>query len=220
MARRTRAALTAALAIALLAGCGDDGGAAPGRAGTPTPAATGEPWFDEIAAAESAVRVGGAGTPCPLPVTFPVPKGWKPKGIDAPTDETGAEIFAALARRGGTTARCEVDGRRAGGGFLRVWTADQPTAQPRAALEAYVAGTRDAVGDTRYREVRVGGLDGVEATWVETSELLDEDERAWAVAVRAGDRTVLLTAKESLLAEPADLLPAYRLAVSGLGVTA
>ncbi|MGN9808930.1 lipoprotein [Micromonospora sp. BQ11] len=214
MARRTRAALTAALVCTLLAGCGDGG--ASGAAATPTPAATGEPWYDEITAAEGAGEAGGAGTPCPLPVTFPVPKSWKPKPIEAPDDEVAAEVFEALARRGGTTATCEVDGRRAGGGFLRVWIVDAPAAEPRAALEAFVAGTEDTVTDRQFREVKANGVDAVEGTWVETSKLLEEDDRNWALALRAGDRTLVLATGEGLLAERTDVLPAYRLAMSGM----
>lgn len=221
MPRRTTAALLAALTVTLASGCtaGDEPAAGP-----PAPAAIGEPWYDEITAAEADGEVGRAGTPCPLPVAFPLAKGWRAEAVElpaaAPTGgpeaELGAEIAAALGRRGGATARCEIDGRRAGGGFVRVWAADQPATAPRAALEAFVAGTEDDVTGQQSREVRAGGFDAVEATWVQTSELLGEADRSWALAVRADEATFLFTTSESLIAERTDVLPAYRLAVGGL----
>ncbi|MGN9775422.1 lipoprotein [Micromonospora sp. H33] len=223
MPRRTTAALLAALTLTLAAGCGRDDD--PAAAGSPTPAATGEPWYDEITAAEADGEVGAAGTPCPLPVTFPLAKGWRPKVIElpeatptgGPEAELGAELAAALGRRGGATMRCEVDGRRRGGGFLRVWTADQAGVAPRAALDAYLADTSvETAVDPKFRDVTAGGFAGVEATWLSRSELLDEESRGWAVAVQADGRTLLFTTNESLIAEPTDVLPAYRLAVGGL----
>ncbi|MFC4022164.1 lipoprotein [Micromonospora sp. GCM10011542] len=207
------AAVTLGL-LGLLAGCTGDADAPAGRpAGEP---ASGEPWYDEVAAAApSAGTTGGAGTACPLPVAFPLAEGWLPKPVEVPEGELGELLGEALASRGGATARCEVDGRRAGGGFLRVWTADQPAAR-RAALEAFVADGGETVTDQRFREVRAGSYDGTETTWLTTSSLTDEPSRHWALAVEAQGQTLLLTVDESLIADRTDVLPAYRLATAGL----
>ncbi|MEW2383106.1 lipoprotein [Micromonospora sp. NPDC047707] len=227
MPRRTTAALLAALTLTLPAGCGGDDD--PAAAGSPAPSATGEPWYDEITTAERDGEVGPAGTPCPLPVTFPLATGWRPETIEPPATapsggpeaELGAELMAALGRRGGATLRCEVDGRRRGGGFLRVWTADRAGVAPRAALDAYLADTAvETAVEPRFRDVTAGGLAAVEATWLSRSELLGEENRGWAVAVQADGRTLLFTTNESLIAERTDVLPAYRLAVQGLRVGA
>lgn len=151
--------------------------------------------------------------------SFPLPEGWKPKAVDAtPDDELEAEIVEALTRRGGATVVCEVDGRGQGGGFLRVWTADQPGAAPRNTLEAFVA-AEEGLTDQQYREVRAGDLEAVEVTWSARDELMEEDSRSWATAVRVDDTTVLLSVSESLLAEAGDVLPAYRLATGQLAAT-
>ncbi|SCL16884.1 hypothetical protein GA0070616_1146 [Micromonospora nigra] len=211
MRRRVSATVLAVLTISLVGGCADE----------PTPEAaaprsTGAPWHDEHTAGTGAGSVGAPGTACELPVAFPLPEGWKAEAVDAnPDGEIEEAIVEALTKRGGTTAVCEVDGREQGGGFLRVWTADQPDAAPRDALETFVA-AEEGLTDQEYREVRAGTFDAVEATWSATSELLEEDSRSWATAVRVGDTTVLLTVSESLLAEAGDILPAYRLATGQL----
>ncbi|MGY0006591.1 lipoprotein [Micromonospora sp. I033] len=214
-----RFAVLPVLALAALAGCTDEQAAPAGSTGHPagTPAAGGPPWYDEVAPAPAAGAVGGTGSGCELPVSFSVPAGRKAEQVTIPEGELG-EALGVLARRGGATARCEVDGRRAGAGFLRVWTADHPGTGPKPALEAYVT-AGEGVADPAYRTVRSGAVDAVEATWTSTSELTGDASREWALAVRAGDQTVLLTTNESLIAEAADLLPGYRLAVRTLAVT-
>ncbi len=221
MPRRTTAALLAALTLTLPTACTSD--ADEPAAGTPEPAATGEPWYDEITAAEPADAVGEAGTPCPLPVAFPLAKGWRAKPVDIPAPgptgdaetDLGREVAAALANRGGATVRCEVDGRRRGGGFLRVWTGADVA--PRAALDAFLADESvEKAVEPRFRETAAGAFTGVEATWVARNDLLGEENRGWATAVRVDGRTVLLTVSEGLIAERADVLPAYRLALGGL----
>ncbi|NJP32924.1 lipoprotein [Micromonospora thermarum] len=209
MARRTRAALLAALTVVLLAGCGDDD--AP--VGT-----TGEPWYDEVAAEEAGGAIGGADSPCPLPVSFPVPEQWKAEAVEIPTGEL-AEVAEALIKRGGATMRCELDGARRNAGFLRVWTTDQPAVAPRAALEAFVAAdTKHTVAESRYRDVKAGGFAATEATWLATSELIQQESRHWALAVQANGQTVVFTVNAGFK-EPADVLPAYRLATQGLAAT-
>ncbi|GIJ34685.1 lipoprotein [Micromonospora sediminimaris] len=201
MGRRT---IAAALTVGLLAGCGGTGEGAGG--------ATGEPWHDEVAAAAPAGTVG-AGAPCPLPVTFELAEGWEAEPIETsdPTDELGDAVAEALTRRGGSTVRCEVDGRAVVPGFLRVWTADGAGTPARQALEAFVTAEPESSGQ-QYRETRAGDLDVVEATWLSRRALTDSDVREWALAVTVADRTVLVEASSTSLGEPLDVLPAYRLA--------
>ncbi|MBL6275904.1 hypothetical protein JMF97_07000 [Micromonospora fiedleri] len=214
--RRSRLAL-AALAIGLLTGCG--GGAQTDTGEQPGGGATGAPWHDEVTAATASETVG-AGAPCPLPVTFGLADGWRVSEIKTadPNDEVAAAVAEALTRRGGTTARCEVDGRAVASGFLRVWTADDADTPARQTLEAFVAAEQKAT-DPQYRQTRVGDLDVIEASWLSHRELLDEDIREWALAVRAGGTTVLLEASSTSFGDPLDLLPAYRLARDTLTAT-
>ncbi|MER7417160.1 lipoprotein [Micromonospora peucetia] len=217
MELRTRAAVLAALTIGLLAGCAEDTDRPAGQAtGGPAPQATGEPWYDEVAAEAPGDTAGGAGTPCPLPVTFPLAKGWKAKAVKVPDGELAELLGEALTKRGGTTVRCEVDGRSSGGGFLRVWATDQPAVAPRTALEAFVAGTEDKISGQQFRDVRAGAFDATEVTWLATSTLTDEESRGWALAVQAEGQTLVFTVNEGLITERTDVLPAYRLATRGL----
>ncbi|SCG39383.1 lipoprotein [Micromonospora halophytica] len=214
---KRQVAVLAALTLAVSTGCAET---KEQPVAVPAPSAatsTGEPWYDEITAAPAGGNVGGVGSPCPLPISFSLPEKWTPKPIEIPEGELAELLGEAFTARGGATARCEVDGRRAGGGFLRVWTADDPTVEARPALEAFVAGGEKVSGQ-EYRSVKAGSIDAVEATWVSTSELTEDTNRSWAFAVRAGGRTVLVTVSESLLAEATDLLPGYRLARSSAGL--
>ncbi|GGL98341.1 MULTISPECIES: lipoprotein [Micromonospora] len=210
-----RVAVLAALTLTVITGCagGEDGpvgSVAPSASGQ---VAAGPPWHDEIAPAAAGGTVGGPGSGCELPVTFDVVKGRTAK----PVSEDG--LGQELAKITGATPRCEIDGRPDSAGFLRVWTAAQPTVEPRPALEAYLAGAgqlSSKVTDAQYRTVRAGTFDAVEVSWIATSENLDEKQREWALAVRAGEQTVLLTANESILAEIEDVVPGYRLAARTL----
>ncbi|MEG3633453.1 lipoprotein [Micromonospora palythoicola] len=202
--KRLTIAAAATLTIGLLGGCGG--------AGEETGGATGEPWYDEVVAAAAVDTVGG-GAPCPLPVTFGLADGWAAEPIETPaaTDELGDLMAEALTRRGGSTVRCELDGRAVVPGFLRVWTADDPGASARQALEAFVTAEPESSGP-QYRQTRAGDLDVVEATWLSRRALTDSDVREWALAVTVADQTVLVEASSTSLGEPVDVLPAYRLA--------
>ncbi|MEU7752909.1 lipoprotein [Micromonospora sp. NPDC049171] len=215
MDTRTLVAVSAAaLTLGLLAGCGDDAAAPAGpKAGGPAPQATGEPWYDEVAPASP----GGTSSPCPVPVSFPLAEGWTAKAVEPPKGELAELLGEALTKRGGTTVRCEVDGRAAGGGFLRIWAADSPTVTPRAALEGFAAGAGETVAGQQFRDLRAGGFDATEMTWLATNPLADEEEsRNWALAVQSAGQTLVFAVNEGLIAERTDVLPAYRLAVRGL----
>ncbi|MFV2101321.1 lipoprotein [Micromonospora sp. LOL_024] len=199
-----RAIATATLIIGLLGGCT---GAEPGGVGS-----TGEPWHDEVAAAVPAGTVGAAG-PCPLPVTFDLAQDWRAEAVEAPDpgNELGNAVAEALTRRGGSTVRCELDGRAVVPGFVRVWIVDGEGTPARQALEAFVD-AEEQVSEPQYRETRPGDLDVVEATWLSRRALTDSDVREWALAVQLGHRTVLVEASTTSFGEPVDVLPAYRLA--------
>ncbi|MGW5559882.1 lipoprotein [Micromonospora sp. NPDC003944] len=213
---RTRVAVSAALTLGLLAGCGDDAAPAGPAAGGPAPQATGEPWYDELTSASPGGTTGGAGSPCPVPVSFPLADGWTAKAIEPPKGELAELVGETLTKRGGTTVRCEVDGRQAGGGFLRVWAADTPSIAPRAALEGFAAGAGETVRGQQFRDLRAGSFDVTEMTWLATSPLTEEESRNWALAVQSAGQTLVFAVNEGLITERADVLPAYRLAVRGL----
>ncbi|WP_025617133.1 lipoprotein [Salinispora cortesiana] len=221
MVRHRLPATLAVLALLVPAGCGAeeepaDAGSSAGNT------AVGEPWYDEIIPASADGAAGGTDGPCPLPVAFPVAEGWQAEAVEldpatAEDPELAAEMAAIVTLRGGATVRCEVNGRGAGGGFLRIWTTAQDVA-PRAALDAFLADTSlEQATEAQFRDLTVGDLTGVEATWVSHDELLDEVSRSWAAAVPANGQSLLFTVSESLIAEASDVLPAYRLAVQGVG---
>jgi hypothetical protein len=219
MDTRTLVAVSAAaLTLGLLAGCGDDANAPAGAAaGSAAPQATGEPWYDEVAPASPSGTTGGTDSPCPVPVSFPLADGWTAKAIEAPKGELAELVGEALTKRGGTTVRCEVDGRSAGGGFLRIWAADSPTVTPRAALESFAAGAGETVADQQFRDLRAGGFDATEMTWLATNPLAEgEESRNWALAVQSTGQMLVFAVNEGLITERTDVLPAYRLAVRGL----
>ncbi|MFI9120134.1 lipoprotein [Streptomyces bikiniensis] len=160
--------------------------------------------------AVAAASLGGRGTACPLPVSFSLPKDWKPNAIELPTDPD----LADLARRGPAVMRCEIDAKPAGLiGFLRVWTLEKGSARPsaRAALEAFVKGdeTSSAVS---YRETRAGTLPAVEATYTVRSALFDEDKEERAFAVTTPEGVVVVDLGGTDTAEHREMLPAYELA--------
>ncbi|MGC4864039.1 lipoprotein [Micromonospora sp. DT53] len=217
MDTRTRVAVSAALALGLLAGCGDDADAPAGPAAvSPAPQATGEPWYDEVTPASSGGTTGGSGSPCPVPVSFPLADGWTAKAVEPPKGELAELVGEALTKRGGTTMRCEVDGRSAGGGFLRIWAADPPTVPRRATLESFAAGAGETVAGPQFRDLRAGGFDATEMTWLATNPLAEEESRNWALAVQSAGQTLVFAVNEGLITERTDVLPAYRLAVRGL----
>ncbi|MEV1156152.1 lipoprotein [Micromonospora chokoriensis] len=217
MDTRTRAAFLAALTLGLLAGCGDDPDAPPGHpAGGQAPQATGEPWYDEVAPASSGGTTGGTGMPCPVPVSFPLADGWTAKAVEVPEGELAELLGEALTKRGGTTVRCEVDGRKAGGGFLRIWAADAASVAPRAALEGFASGGGEEISGQQFRDVRAGAFDATEMSWLTTDSVAEEESRNWALAVQSAGQTLVFAVNEGLITERTDVLPAYRLAVRGL----
>ncbi|MGW4687027.1 lipoprotein [Streptomyces sp. NPDC004244] len=167
---------------------------------------------------KAAGSVGGAGSPCRLPVTFDLAKDWKPKAVTHAEDDQ----FASLFKQGGTTLACEIDAKPAGNlGFLRVWIADAPAApgDARTVLEAFMAGEK-TTGAPAYTELRTGtggaALPAVEAAY-ETAPLDEaKKERAFAVVTPGGAAVVVhLGGFDS--GEHEAMLPAYRLAQQSLG---
>jgi hypothetical protein len=204
-----------ALALALTAGCSPT----PTRSVTGpdgSPVAQGPPWHDEFGPAPDAGRVGGPGEGCELPVTFSRPEKTTAKPVEVPEGELGEELYEALAKRGGATAVCEVDGRRAGKGFLYVWTVDRPDTEARPALDAFLAAGPEQARAPRHRTVRAGAFEGVEATWTTISEATGEEEREWALAFRAGKQLLLVSVSLGLITEAEDVLPGYRLVTGTL----
>lgn len=100
-----RALIPAAVAALALVSCssssGGGDGADPGKNGDSAPSkAAGS-------AAGKGVTLGGAGSPCELPVTFDLAADWKPQAV---TVEPGSDL-AALGEQGPVTMVCEVDAK-------------------------------------------------------------------------------------------------------------
>lgn len=219
-------AVVAAAAVTTVGSCGDgegDGSSGASSASVnptnsaATAARSGEPWYDDVAPAQAAGKVGPAGSGCTLPVTFDLPPKWRAKTIEPVTGEM-AEVADAFTKRGGSTIRCEIDGRPSGdGGFLRVWTSDDPARGPRQALEAFLAAEEEISGQ-EYRETKVGTLDAVEVSYLSKSSLTDENQRELAMALHTGQGTVLISISGRAFDEFKDFFPAYQLAQQTIAV--
>src|SRR5690349_6690088 len=130
MRRTFYVAASAALVLAAPAGC-SGGGHASGGGGTRAQSAAA--WRDDTAPAASAAKLGGAGTPCALPVTFDLARSWLAKPVPD-----------GLGTQGGFALACEVDAKPAGHiGFLRVWAGGPATDTPAAALKRFLAADHD-----------------------------------------------------------------------------
>ncbi|MCY1137231.1 lipoprotein [Actinoplanes sp. Pm04-4] len=196
-----RAAHVAALATAVLflGACQGEDTAAPTAA---SPAAPAVP--------ESA-KVGGASSPCALPVTFGVAEDWKAKAVE---QDEGDEVFEAFAKRGPMTMVCEIDAKPAGLiGFLRVWTGKGGDA--RENLTAFIG--KRALKPV-FTEAQIGGRPGLEVVYEQKSQLDDEIEPERAFVVDTGQGLVAVSLDSFDSSEYEDMLPAYDLAKSSLTV--
>lgn len=182
--------------LLLIAGCGSSGSSSSDKPAGQNKGSA--PWHDGVQPAAAAAKVGGSDSACPLPVQLDLPEKWKPSRLDA-----------GLFRQGGLDALCEIDAKPAGAiGFLRVFVG--PTAEPRAALETFLAdqkGTRDV----QYRETAVGKGSGAEVTWTD-----EEAGRRRAFAMATPLKTVVMTAGSIDDSEYEQLLPAFLLAKQSL----
>jgi Uncharacterised lipoprotein len=192
----------------LLGGCG--GGEAEAEAEAPgPPVQTGRPWYDETPPAAAA----GPLTGCTLPVRFDLADRWKPKAV-----KLDGSVFDDLAKQGGATMACEIDAKPAGNiGFLRVWTVNETTAAPKAALEAFVAGDKNLT-EVTYRDRKAGELSAVEVTYLRSDEFSD-GKRERAVAVAAPGGTIVLKVSGLDSGEFREMLPAYNLALTSMAAT-
>ncbi|WP_052745083.1 lipoprotein [Micromonospora sp. HK10] len=201
MLRRTATAVLAALALAGVAGCGDEqpqtaasGSASPSP--TASPVVAGPPWYDDVAPAEAALELGDRASACPMELLISAPAKWRAKAVKNGRD-------AAI---GGAVPVCEIDAKPAGHlGFLRVWKADTPGNQQEVLdrfLDAY-----GEVTDRQYRRTKAGPLDALETTYVAES---GTHERAILVSTIWGRFLLTLGGPDD--AEHQAMLPAYQLA--------
>lgn len=181
---RTTVGLAGIVLMLLAAGCGGEAESGDG------------PWSDGVRPAASATKIG-AGAPCPLPVTMDIAEKWQPEAVEANT-----------FRQGGLELVCEVDAKPAGPiGFIRVWTG---AAQPRAALEAYLADQKDT-SEITYRDTEVGSGTGTEVIWKS-----GDSGRKRAFAAPAPGGAVVVVAGGIDDEEYEALLPGYLLAKNSL----
>ncbi|MEU9339157.1 lipoprotein [Streptomyces sp. NPDC048290] len=194
------AAVAVAVAVIGLTGCGSGGG---GRASTPEPAST----LASASASASAAQIrpggtlGGAGSPCELPVTFDIAEEWTAESVDTPL-----EI-------GSVTLACEIDAKPAGHiGYLRVWTGTPGDDDPEAVLRAHLAVDTGAVkSGERYRSLTIGGAPAAEVSYVSSDDILGErPELAFALTTPDGPVVVTLDAPDA--DEHEAVRPGYELA--------
>lgn len=192
--------VAAALVIAVLSGCMLSEGNETGGKLSPEP---------PKASASTAVKgaaggtIGAAGATCAsLPVLFDIADGWQPDAVES-----------AVLTQGGVTAACEVDAKPAGHlGFLRVWTGAGAAETPRTALKAFVADSGDKPSKIVYTDVKAGGLEATEVSYMVYSELMEEARKQRAFAVTAAGSVIVVHIGGLDSAEHDAMLPAYELA--------
>ncbi|MFS0692263.1 lipoprotein [Streptomyces nitrosporeus] len=211
-----RAVLAAGPAALALAGCSADGGGAGSKAPAERPAVDG--GTGTKAPLAKGPRLGAAGSPCELPVTFDLAADWEPEAVDV---DPGSD-FTALAEQGTVALVCEIDAKPAGHiGYLRVWTGTPPgtgagpDTDPKAVLEAFVADEPGA-GEAAYTPVKAGSVAAAEVTYTVGGEARDEPgpRRAFALTTPEGPVVVHLGGPDP--EEHRRMLPAYELAKKSL----
>ncbi|MFJ4909170.1 lipoprotein [Streptomyces sp. NPDC093249] len=205
---RTVPVLAVLLAGVLLTGCGGPepiAGATPGPRPTPSSTPSG---------ASAVARVGADGSACPLPVSFGIAAGWKPRAVEAPEDPDLAELL----RQGPAEMVCEIDAKPAGNiGFLRVWTVRG--GNPASAIEGFVKAGEQPYG-IALRETTAGTGAGsvlaAEVLYTVLDGLTQESKKERAFAVTAPGGTVIVHLGGFDTAEHQAMLPAYELARTSL----
>ncbi|MGW0916280.1 lipoprotein [Streptomyces sp. NPDC002784] len=200
-----RRAVCAAVLAVLVAGCSSGAGgngSRPSDGSSATRAAA--------AAVRSGGSVGGAGSPCALPVTFDIAEEWTAEAVG--DDEVSQEIADAVLRQGPVALVCEVDAKPAGSiGFLRAWTGEPGADDARTVLEAFVA-AQGGVSKEKYGAFTAGGLTGAEVTYRYSDEFLAESKEERALAVTTAQGPVVLHLGGLDTEEHRAMLPAYELA--------
>ncbi|MFD7342498.1 lipoprotein [Streptomyces violascens] len=221
MRNAVRGAVAAALAAAVLAGCGEEkestAAQSPSASAKPSPSRGGgstakaTPSQAGGPAAKDGM-VGAAGSACTLPASFDLAPKWKPKPVQVEADSP----LAGLAKQGPFTMACEIDAKPAGNiGFLRAWTEDAKSGTPRAALEAYVGADKTASKAT-YKEIKAGALPAAEVEYETYSKLLDRSKRETALAVVTPKGTLVLHLGGWDSEEHDQMLPAYERAKTSM----
>ncbi|ONI75140.1 hypothetical protein ALI144C_41065 [Actinosynnema sp. ALI-1.44] len=161
-------------------------------------------------AAAGGETIGADGSPCPLPVTFKLPDGWKAQSVST----EGSDAFAI----GDVKLACELDAKPAGMvGFIRVFVGD--TGKPSEdVLKAFVATYKgEGPGDSaeKYSAAKIGGADGSEVSYV--SHPIDGDgKKEAAFAVKPGARTILVHVGGLDNEEHESMLPGFKLVKESL----
>jgi hypothetical protein len=158
-------------------------------------------------------RVGAAGSPCELPVSFQLGDQWQAESVDA---EGGP--LEDLARVGSLTMACEIKGRSAGYiAFLRVWIGPSSAGGPRQALAEYLGNEQGE--KPMWSDLTLGGAPATEVVYSQHNELLDEvrTKRAFAVKTPTGVAVVTL---DGLEAQEDAVVAAFELAKKTLTVGA
>ncbi|MFF3400298.1 lipoprotein [Streptomyces sp. NPDC002659] len=203
----------AALVTVALTGCSSEGESDRPQSGASAKgAAKGEApgKGDAAKAAAKGGTVGGAGSPCVLPVSFDLAADWKPKAVKE-------DKQFGLTKQGPVTLVCEIDAKPAGNiGFLRVWTGGRAGDDPRKALEAFVAEEAKSRAKVAYAQIKAGEYAATEVTYLNTNEFLDapKKERALALTTPKGVVVVHLGGLDN--EEHEGMLPAYELAKKSL----
>ncbi|MGW3624376.1 lipoprotein [Streptomyces sp. NPDC000880] len=150
--------------------------------------------------------VGGAGSPCALPVAFDLAADWRPKAVKS-------DPALGVLKQGPVTLVCEIDAKPAGHiGFIRVWTGGAGGDDPRKALEAFVADEAKSRDKVAYSQTKAGQYAAAEVNYLNTDEFLDQPKKERALAFTTGKGVVVVHLGGLDSEEHEAMLPAYELA--------
>jgi Uncharacterised lipoprotein len=197
-------AMGAALVAGLVGGCSEKAAEGPPAAGGSASDKTPAQSQPDGGKAANSGKLGAAGSPCELPVSFELAPDWKPVAID----DDGA--LSGLSH--GFVPACEIDAKPAGHiGFLRVWTTEKAVGSTREALDKFLARDK-GLSNRKYTDTKAGDLPATELAYEQYSPLTEEKRRLRAMAVETPRGMVVLSLGGIDSAGHDEMLPAFNLA--------
>lgn len=148
-----------------------------------------------------ATTIGDDGSPCPLPVTFKLPDGWKAQSVDGGFAVADVDLA------------CELDAKPAGMvGFIRVFTGGggKPSEDVLKAFVAKYKGAGQGDSAEKYSAAKIGGTDGTQVAYVNNS-VDGTSKKEAAFAVTAGTSAVVVHVGGIDTEEHEKLLPGFTL---------
>ncbi|MEU5049140.1 lipoprotein [Streptomyces sp. NPDC021096] len=233
MRKFTEGLVFAALMAGVLTGCasGNDKAGKAGKADTAEAAgkAAGKSESSKSAAPAatastesgrgSGTRVGEAGSACELPVSFETAEGWTAKAMSA----VDSEFLGELTHHKSLKGACELDTKERVISRMLVWTGPATDSSARHVLDVFMTEEGEYLVESKYQDLKVGGLPAVEVVYKLNSPKLKENREQRALALSTPKGVVVVQLRGFDTAEHRQILPVYELAkktVSGPSVAA